>query len=973
MDSTPDTARGPAAAADTTAADTAGRLLATVTAVAAELRGGRAPAGVTLDSAIDRDLGIDSLGRVELMARLERDFAVVLSDTAFAEAETPRDLLRAVQGAAVGGRAAPMSTDRREAVEPAAGAGALPLAAQTLVEALAWHATHNPDHPHIRLYDDDCEAGGEGRVITYRELYDEATRMAAGLQALDLQPGQAAAIMLPTGPDYFFAFFGILMAGGIAVPVYPPARLAQIEEHLRRHIGILGNCQARVLVTVEEAKPLGKVLRGRLGDLNAVATPDEVRAAAGTLRRPVLGPGDTAFLQYTSGSTGAPKGVVLTHGNLLANVRAMGEMLEVGPADVFVSWLPLYHDMGLIGAWLGTLHYAVPLVIMSPLHFLARPKRWLWAIHRFRGTISAAPNFAYELCLRRLDDKDLAGLDLSCWRAACNGAEAVSPDTVEQFADRFAAWGFRRQAMMPVYGLAENSVGLAFPPLGRGPVVDRIGREAFMRDGTAVPAGADDPTALRFVACGRPIVRHQIRVVDEAGREVPDRQEGRLQFKGPSSTSGYYRAPDKNADLFDGDWLQTGDKAYTVDGEIYVTGRSKDIIIRAGRNIYPPEIEEAVGDLDGIHRGCVAVFGSPDPDSGTERLVVLAECRKRDEAARAALAQQINALVTDLTGGPPDDVVLAPPRTVPKTSSGKIRRAASREIYETGAVGAPRRAAWVQIARIALAGAGPRLARALRRGAEALYAGWVWAVFAIGAPLTWLPVVVLPTAGGRWAALRLGLRAMLTLTGLRVALRGADNLPPPGTPAVVVCNHASYLDGFFVAAALPRRVAFVVKGELVGHWATRIPMARLGFEFVQRFDRHAGVEDSRRITGAARAGRLPLFFAEGTFSRMAGLLPFRMGAFAAAAEARVPVIPCVLRGSRTVLRDGSWFPRRNAVSLTVGPAIAAPADGSDWDRAVALRDASRAWILAHCGEPDLGAETSPVADLADRRTGAKGE
>jgi len=608
----------------------------------------------------------------------------------------------------------------------------------------------------------------------------------------------------------------------------------------------------------------------------------------------------------------------------------------------------------------------VPLVIMSPLHFLARPKRWLWAIHRFRGTISAAPNFAYEMCLKRLDGKDLDGIDLSCWRAACNGAEAVSPDTIEQFSDKFAAWGFDRAAMMPVYGLAENSVGLAFPPLGRGPLTDRIQRDTFMQTGEAVPAEPGDDTALRFVVCGRPLIRHQIRIVDAASRELPDRCEGRLQFKGPSSTSGYFHAPEANQAMFDGEWLDSGDKAYSVDGEIYITGRSKDIIIRAGRNIYPPEIEDAVGDLDGVQKGNVAVFGSVDPDSGTERLVVLAESRKRDEDARNELTQKINALVTDLTGSPPDDVVLAPPRTVPKTSSGKIRRASSREIYETGGVGAKRGAAWQQIARVALSGLGPRISRALRRAGESLYAGWVWLVFGISAPLTWFPVVALPGLGARWAALRVGLRAMFALTGIRVTVRGTENLPDAGSPAVIVSNHASYLDGFFMAAYLPRRVAFVVKGELVEHWATRIPMARLGYEFVKRFDREASVEDSKRITEAARAGRLPLFFAEGTFSRMAGLLPFRMGAFTAAAEARVPVVPCVLRGTRTVLRDGSWFPRRHPVTLSIGEAIAPP-DGEDWQAAVALRDLSRAWILEHCGEPDLGGETSPVVDLAERQ------
>jgi len=234
---------------------------------------------------------------------------------------------------------------------------------------------------------------------------------------------------------------------------------------------------------------------------------------------------DIAFIQYTSGSTGNPKGVVLTHANLLSNIRAMGKVVKAGPEDVFVSWLPLYHDMGLIGAWLGSLYYSALFVVMSPLDFLARPERWLWAIHRYRGTLSASPNFGYEYSMHRLKDADLTGLDLSSWRAAFNGAEAVSPETVEQFSKHFAPFGFKKDAMMPVYGLAESSVGLAFPPLGRGAHIDHIDRTAFTRSGSALSAVKDESNVLRFVSCGLPLPGHQIRIVDDTGHERPERQE----------------------------------------------------------------------------------------------------------------------------------------------------------------------------------------------------------------------------------------------------------------------------------------------------------------------------------------------------------------------------------------------------------------------------------------------------------------
>ena len=269
------------------------------------------------------------------------------------------------------------------------------------------------------------------------------------------------------------------------------------------------------------------------------------------------------MLQYTSGSTGNPKGVMLTHANLLANIRAMGQPFDIDPErNVFVSWLPLYHDMGLIGAWLGSLYFGMKLVVMSPLHFLARPERWLWAIQKYRGTLSAAPNFGYEMCLTRIKDENIAGLDLSSWRVAASGAEAVLPSTLRAFEERFGRYGPAATTQRPVYGLAESSAGLAFPAVPRPPLVDRVKRDELTRSGVAVPAEADDTSAIEFVGRGQPIPGHEIRVVDGGGREAPDREEGNIQCKGPSTTQGYFRNPKATRALFAGDWLRTGDRGY---------------------------------------------------------------------------------------------------------------------------------------------------------------------------------------------------------------------------------------------------------------------------------------------------------------------------------------------------------------------------------------------------------------------------
>lgn len=905
---------------------------------------------VTLDSALDRELGFDSLSRVELLLRLERAFGVSLPEQLLVGAETARDLWRAVQVGKVVDRPAPAAQARAAPLDELAG---VPYTAGTLLEMLDWHVLNHPQRPHVYLYGE----GDEPETIAYATLADGARALAAGLQARGLLPGQSVAIMLPTGRDYLFSFFGILLAGGIPVPIYPPLRPSQLEDHLRRHAGILANAQGVLLITVAEAQRVGRLLQGQVDTLRGVVTPQQLAASGGTFNGPLIRAQDIAFLQYTSGSTGQPKGVILTHANLLANIRAIGEAVQAGSTDVFVSWLPLYHDMGLIGAWLGSLYYGMPLVLMSPLAFLIRPARWLRTIHKHRGTLTAAPNFAYELCLNKLEERDIQGLDLGSLRLAFNGAEPVSPNTVRRFGERFAPYGFRPQAMAPVYGLAEAAVGLAFPPLGRGPRVERIERETFITRGKAVPVSDVAQGTLEFVACGQPLPGYQIRIVDAAGRELPERQEGQLEFQGPSATSGYLRNPEATRRLFDGTWLSTGDLAYVAEGDVYLTGRIKDIIIRGGRNIYPHELEEAVGDISGIRKGCVAVFGSPDPASGTERLIVVAETREGETATREALQAQARGVATDLLGMPPDDVVLATPHTVLKTSSGKVRRGAVRELFETGRIGQHPHAVWWQVVRLTLASLRPRLRSVWRRFVDTAYAVYAHFVFWLLAPPAWLLVALLPRPSWRWAVMRRSARLLFRLARIPLLLEGVEQLPQRQA-CVIVSNHASYLDGVMLVAALPIEFAFVAKAELDRQFIPRRFLRRMGALFVDRFDKQRGAADARRTVQTVQAGRSLVFFPEGTFTRMPGLLPFHMGAFIAAAEAGVPVVPVTIRGTRSLLRANSWFPHRGEVRVIVAAPIL-PA-GTDWAAAVKLRDAARAALLAHLREPDLAQETPRV-------------
>lgn len=898
---------------------------------------------IRLDNSLDHELGFDSLARVELILRIQRAFGIDLPQDTLARAETPRDLLEALQK----GTRGPARQATRPSVAPLESAREEAAEAATLLEVIDWHVRRQPDRIQVIHLSERSE-----QPITCRDLAEAAERVAAGLQHRGLEAGQSVAIMLPTCPEYFPVYVGILLAGGIPVPIYPPARLAQVEEHVRRHVGILCNAQAVLLVTIPEARAVAWLLRVHVPSLGKVVSAQELLQSRESLSRVPVAAQDVAFIQYTSGSTGDPKGVVLTHANLLANIRAMGQAIGFRPDDVFVSWLPLYHDMGLIGAWLGTLYFGIPLVVMSPLAFLARPVRWLQAVHAYRGTLSAAPNFAYELCVKKIDDEELVGLDLSSWRLAFNGAETVLPETLTRFGRRFAQYGFRSEALTPVYGLAECSVGLAFPPSGRGPLVDRVERESLTRTGSAVPAAPDNAVPLCFVSCGRPLPDHELRIVDASGHELGERQEGRLEFRGPSATRGYFNSPQATSRLFRRGWLDSGDRGYIAGGEVFLTGRVKDIVIRGGRNIYPHEVEEAVGEIPGVRKGCVVVFGSPDPASGTERLLVLAETRERGQRERHHLREAINSVVVEVLGEPADQVVLAPPRTILKTSSGKLRRAATRALFESGLADEHRRAGWWQIASLAVDAVILQLQRSATRIADAGFAARAWAVVCLVAPVVWFVTSVTTRPSWAWAVGRVGARLLLWLTGTPLTASGLEYVPR-GSPCVLVVNHASYLDGMVLLAALPEPVSFVAKRELLEQFIPRVYLQCLGTEFVERFAAHESVQDARRLEVALRAGRALVFFPEGTFTRLPGLMPFRMGAFVVAANTGIPVVPVAICGTRSILRDGQWWPRRGAITIMFGAPLLPVTDARDaFAAAVVLRDAARAHILRHCGEPD---------------------
>jgi fatty-acyl-CoA synthase len=943
---------------------------------------------------LERELGLGSLERVELMLRLGNTCGVRLPDRVVAEADTVQDLIDAIlrENPAAQPTSPPIGSSIVMGAVAATGTSAAAAApapisspatrdvtradleeqiskAETLAEIIRLRGRGEPSRAHIVLY----EESGESRTITSGELYARSTAVADELRRRGLEPAQTVAIMLPTCAEFFFTFAGVLLAGGIPVPIYPPFRADRIAEYAARQSNILRNAEAQFLVTWRQAEGLARTLQPRVPSLREVlnaqrlASEQSSAASPSSEWRPVehlshrARGEDIAFLQYTSGSTGDPKGVILTHANLLANIQAIVGGIHIQPDDVAVSWLPLYHDMGLIGAWFVPIVTGIPLVVMSPLAFLSRPDRWLWAIHKHRGTISPAPNFAYEMCVRKIADKDIEGLDLSSWRAATNGAEPVAAATLERFVARFERYGFRREALMPVYGLAEACLGVSAPPLGSGYKVDRIERAALASEGHAIPAKPDDLTVLEFVGAGKPMPGVEIRIVDREKneRELGERAEGQLQFRGPSATSGYYRNANATRELIhEGGWLDSGDLAYLADGEIYITGRAKDVIIKAGRNIYPHEVEEIAGRVTGVRTGCVVAFGAPDERTGTEKLIVAAEVR--DMAGAKRISCEISHAVGEAMGMPPDVVELLRPHSIPKTSSGKLRRSETRRLYLEGNLGNKQHAVWIQVAQLAARSAVPRAWAWVKTGAkrafECVYGVYALATFGIIVAGLWIGVSLTSNRDRAARIARSGSRLILHAAWIPLEVKGGELLGELATsgPWIFAPNHSSHVDIFAALASLPLGVRFVAKGEALDMPLVGKIIRRSGQLSFDRSDPQARVRQAEDVEEALGRRESVAIYPEGTFTSMTGIRPFQLGAFKAAVDMQRPICPMAVRGARQILRDKTRLPRPGRITVSFGPLVVPdPSAGNDWHEIVRLRDATREIIANGTGEPLL--------------------
>ena len=546
------------------------------------------------------------------------------------------------------------------------------LSAPTLVDCLRGRE-RNPDRSAFVL-----EAlGGTAEDVSAGRLLEEAARFARGLGALGSRRADRILLILPTSTDFVFSYWGTLLAAATPVPAYPPAGMAQLASFARTLRGMIAACGSPLLVVPELLREVLADTGEQMPTGTRIVTPEEVRAA-GVGSAPLPPPpaaDDLALIQFSSGSTGDPKGICLTHTNILANVTAFLSRMDASEEDSCVTWLPLYHDMGLIGTMLGPMLVEGPLVLIPPTDFLRRPAFWLECLGRYRGTISVAPQFAFNLCLRKVKPEDLPGIDLSALRVLLNGAEPILADGIQAFEERFAALGMRRGVVTPCYGLAEGTLAAAMRRPGNP-----------LELGT--PSSGADPGGqlLHAVSVGPAMDGVEIRIRETGGEWASAGTVGEICLRGRSICRGILGTDGERPSTDADGWLATRDLGFLAGDELHVTGRLKDLIILGGRNLYPQDLEAAASELPGFRPGRIAAFGVPVAERATEALVVVAETTEENVERVAGHVTELRRRLRERFGVIPWDTVLLKRGYLPLTTSGKLRRAKTREDYESNAL-----------------------------------------------------------------------------------------------------------------------------------------------------------------------------------------------------------------------------------------------------------------------------------------------
>jgi fatty-acyl-CoA synthase len=566
---------------------------------------------------------------------------------------------------------------------PRLAARAAPAPVRTLPEALLYLARERPSQPLFYLVDLEERL----TVLSAGDVLHDATLLAANLRRLGVRQGDRVVLSFDTSADFLESFFACSLLGAIPCLVELPSSRVSVHawgERLRARLRLLG---ARGMVIDSDFLDLAQQALGAAPpsgeDAPFAVTVDQLVAEADALLEPpVLSPEDIAFIQFTSGTTDAPRGIQISHRALLANCKDIGQTGRWTTDDLMVSWLPLSHDMGLVASTLASFIHGLPTALLPPIGFLLKPSRWLWALHCFRGTSTFSPNFAYQLCIKRIKDAELEGLELSGWKRAYNAAEFIYADTVRQFSERFAPFGFDPEAFLPAYGMAEMVVGVTCRDSHEPLRMETFSRSALSTRRQAVPVAHDSPDALTLVSVGRVFRSTECRIVDDEGRDVGEHQEGEILLRGPSLFTGYYQSPAATEAVLRDGWLHTGDLGFLSGGQLFICGRSKDLIIKAGENHHPYTMESAAAQVQGVRAGCVAALGINNPRTGTEDIVIVCETTETNALALRQLCKHVEDVVFQDSGVRPNRVIPVAPHSIPKTTSGKLQRAWLRQHIE---------------------------------------------------------------------------------------------------------------------------------------------------------------------------------------------------------------------------------------------------------------------------------------------------
>ncbi len=550
---------------------------------------------------------------------------------------------------------------------------------RTITDAITQIGEHAPQGKYVFQ-----DMRGNETTLLYKDLERVTAARAATLQHLGLKKGDHFGLIVIEPEAFVVTFLSAMRLGAVPVPLYPPLSMGNLDAYFDRTKKILSTAQATHLIGSKALKNVLFSLVDHVAtlkafiDVNDLVDDHEIPQFAEIL------PDDIAMLQYTSGSTSDPKGVMVTHAGLIANTTGLiyDGLGMHGVNDVAVAWLPLYHDMGLIGHVLSTMVTGMSSVLIPTMRFLRRPSMWMEAIHNHRGTISFAPNFAYALATRRARPEQLQRWDLSCMQVFGCGAEPIHAQTVEAFTALFHEHcDLPKTALRSAYGMAEATLAMSFQPPGHELTALTVDAERFQDTG-AVVKSKDANNSFTHVSCGKPFTDHKIAIFDESNQRLAEGQEGEICFFGPSVSPGYFENPEATAEVFRDGWLKTGDLGYLYDGEVYVTGRLKDLIILNGRNLHPQSIEWVVAEIEGVRKGNVVAFSRPGANS--EELVIALETRS-DQHDR--LREEIERSVREALSVTSSDIICLKPGTLPKTSSGKLQRRKTRKQYLLGTLG----------------------------------------------------------------------------------------------------------------------------------------------------------------------------------------------------------------------------------------------------------------------------------------------